>query len=185
MVDSYQGNVILGNIIVLTARRGKQKLSIKMQIGPLLCFLVMEPSDACGRSEGVFNMRLWCIIGSQRRVNVSVSFPPAVKWAQSCWELAVLVLSISNNSLHHSLLSEQLTLLITTWLGPDCFLSFFLLASMAPCLPLRRPCSCPPATPSHPAPSCIALGWKRCTTTNAAASTPGCIWTTDARIKRL
>lgn len=58
MVDSFQGNVILGNIIVLTASRGKQKLSIKMQIGPLLCFLVMEPSDACGRSEGVLNMRL-------------------------------------------------------------------------------------------------------------------------------
>lgn len=151
-----------------------------MQIGPLLCFLVMEPSDPCGRSGGVFNMRLWCVIGLQRRVNVSMSFPPTVKWAQSCWELAVLVPSISNSSLHHSLLSEQLTLLITTRLGSDCFLSFFLLASMAPCLPLRRPRSCPLTLPrSRPAPSCVALGRKRRTTTN------GCIWTMDARIKRL
>lgn len=32
MVDFDQGNVILGNIIVLTAHRGEQKLSIKSKL---------------------------------------------------------------------------------------------------------------------------------------------------------
>lgn len=41
-----------------------------------------------------------------------MSFPPTVKWALSCWELTILVLSISESLLYQSLLSEQLTLLI-------------------------------------------------------------------------
>lgn len=35
--------------------------------------------------------------------------------------------------------SSPLTLLITPWVGHHCFLSFFLLASMAPSVPLRSP----------------------------------------------
>lgn len=58
MVDLYQSNVMLGNIIVKTVHREKQELSFKMQIGRLLRFLLMETSDACGRSGSVFNMRL-------------------------------------------------------------------------------------------------------------------------------
>lgn len=67
---------------------------------------------------------------------------PAVKSAQSSWELAALVPSITSSSLHHSPpppVSNQLTPLITPWAGHDCFLSFFLLASVAPCLPLSSP----------------------------------------------
>lgn len=55
MVDFYQTNIILGKIIGIMAHRGNERSNIKMQIGQSWA-LVMEPSDACGRSGCVFIM---------------------------------------------------------------------------------------------------------------------------------